>query len=422
LLALAQYLLASGDGALLDERLPFFHPQGEASAEHGSVLAHVQRALALIDRRVIPGTRLAAYGHGDWNDSLQPADPALAEQLCSAWTVTLHHQTVDTLAQALRHVGRAALADKLEASLGGIRDDFQRLLINDGVVAGYARFRGEGDVAHWLHPSDRATGVRYSLLPMVHGILSNLFTPEQAARHVQLIRQHLLATDGARLFDRPPAYQGGLQRHFQRAESSTFFGREIGLMYTHAHLRYAEALARYGDADAFFEALRRAIPIGIQTVVAAAAPRQANCYYSSSDAAVADRYEAAERYADVRAGRVPLEGGWRVYSSGAGITVYLIHHCLLGVRRGRKTLGIDPVIPKALDGLCAEVELGGHTVRVRYRVAAKGCGPIALTLNGHTLPMTRASNPYRTAGVTVPMASMYEHMCVGMNDLLVALE
>ena len=62
-------------------------------------------------------------------------------------------------------------------------------------------------------------------------------------------------------------------------------------MYMHAHLRYAEALARYGDAEGFFEALRRATPIGIRSVVPAAAPRQANCYYSSSDAAVADRYE-----------------------------------------------------------------------------------------------------------------------------------
>ena len=82
------------------------------------MLAHVERALALIERRVIPGTRLAAYGHGDWNDSLQPADPALAEQLCSAWTVTLHHQMIDTLAQALRHVGRAALADRARGAAG----------------------------------------------------------------------------------------------------------------------------------------------------------------------------------------------------------------------------------------------------------------------------------------------------------------
>jgi cellobiose phosphorylase len=44
-------------------------------------------------------------------------------------------------------------------------------------------------------------------------------------------------------------YHGGLQTFFQRAESASFFGREIGIMYTHAHLRYCEALARYGDAD-----------------------------------------------------------------------------------------------------------------------------------------------------------------------------
>ena len=101
--------------------------------------------------------------------------------------------------------------------------------------------------------------------------------------------------------------------------------------------RYAEALARYGDAEAFFEALRRATPIGIRSVVAAAALRQANCYYSSSDAAVADRYEAAARYADVRAGRVPLEGGWRVYSSGAGIAVRLVHHSWVGKPCGSAT-------------------------------------------------------------------------------------
>ena len=53
-----------------------------------------------------------------------------------------------------------------------------------------------------------------------------------------------------------------LQSYFQRAESSAFFGREIGLMYTHAHLRYAEALWRYGAVNEFFRALCLANPIG----------------------------------------------------------------------------------------------------------------------------------------------------------------
>jgi cellobiose phosphorylase len=257
---------------------------------------------------------------------------------------------------------------------------------------------------------------------MIHAILADLLTPEQAAAHVGFIRTHLLGADGARLFDRPPAYRGGPQRQFQRAEASTFFGREIGIMYTHAHLRYAEAMAHYGDAEAFFEALRRAHPIGIRTVVPTAAPRQATCYYSSSDAVVADRYEAAERYADVRAGRVPFEGGWRVYSSGAGIALRLVHHCFLGLRRGRSTLVVDPVIPKTLDGMCAEVTLEGAPVHVRYEVAALGRGPTAVTLNGHALPTTRLTNPYRPAGVAIPMDALRAQLARDRNELVIALE
>ena len=71
-------------------------------------------------------------------------------------------------------------------------------------------------------------------------------TPAQAREHLHLIDTHLSAPDGVRLFDRPMTYHGGPQRLFQRAETATYFGREIGLMYTHAHLRYAQALAHVG--------------------------------------------------------------------------------------------------------------------------------------------------------------------------------
>jgi hypothetical protein len=75
--ALAQYLTASEDASLLDQPVPFFHPEGDPRAEQASVWRHAERALAVIGARVIPGTRLAAYGHGDWNDSMQPFDPAM---------------------------------------------------------------------------------------------------------------------------------------------------------------------------------------------------------------------------------------------------------------------------------------------------------------------------------------------------------
>ena len=61
--------------------------------------------------------------------------------------------------------------------------------------------------------------------------------------------------------DRPVAYHGGPERVFRRAESAAFFGREIGLMYVHAHLRYGEAMAVLGEAEALWEALRVVNPV-----------------------------------------------------------------------------------------------------------------------------------------------------------------
>lgn len=421
-LALAQYLLASDDAAILDLELPFFHPDGDARGERGTIEQHVERALGVVARRQVPGAHLAAYGHGDWNDALQPVDPRMRERLCSSWTVTLQYQTATTLAAALRQVGRDRLLGELDALAERTRADFQRLLLPDGTLAGFAWFHEDGRIEYLCHPSDTRTDMRYSLLPMIHAIINELLTPEQAARHVALLHEHLVAADGARLFDRPPVYRGGTQRTFQRAETSTYFGREIGLMYVHAHLRYAEAMARHGDADAFWLALRQAVPIGLRDVVPHARLRQANCYTSSSDPAVADRYEAQQRYADVVAGRIPVEGGWRVYSSGAGIAFRLIHEHLLGVKRGRSRLTIDPVLPRALDGLALDTTLAGRPIRIEYQVGARGCGVVGLALNGADLPFVREANPYRTGGAVIATADLEARLAATRNVLTVQLE
>ena len=421
LLALAQYLVAAADASILDQELAYFHPDGDESAERATVWGHVERALAVIDDRVIPGTALAAYGHGDWNDSLQPADPSMRERLCSAWTVTLHHQMLATLAQGLRAVGREALAAPIESRLPRILADFQQHLLPDGVLTGFAYFPETGPTRYLVHPRDAQTGMHYGLLAMIHALANDLFSPDQARAHIALIQAHLLAPDGARLFDRPPPYHGGPQTYFQRAESSSFFGREIGVMYMHAHLRYAEAMARHGDAEAFFDALCRANPIAIRTLVPHAALRQANCYYSSSDAAFFDRYEAAARYGEVNAGTVSLEGGWRVYSSGAGIATRLIHQRLLGFEIREAALLLDPVLPCALDGLEVEIVLWERPVTVVYRLGETGSGPKEIVLNGTPLVFSREPNPYRMGGALLGRAQFAEHFDICDNRLEVQL-
>ncbi len=416
-LALAQYLSASEDASLLGEMVPFYHPEGDGKAEKDSLEKHVERALAVIKGRIIPGTRLAAYGNGDWNDSMQPHDPAMRERLCSAWTVTLHYQTLKALAAALTRLGRKSRARELDAMATEVREEFHRHLLVDGVVAGFAYFYGDGRIDYLLHPRDRTTGLSYSLLAMIHAVMNDLLTPEQAKRHLNIIHTHLHGPDGARLFDRPMEYRGGLQKHFQRAESSSFFGREIGLMYMHAHLRYAEALARYGDAEGFFLALCQADPIGIRELVPGATLRQANCYYSSSDAVFRDRYQALAEYERVKRGEVPLEGGWRVYSSGPGIWTRLMLHSFLGLRREKSILVIDPVIPPSLDGLRAKMEWNGRLMDITYHVKGDGCGPSAVNLNGIDLPFTRGPNPYRTGAAEIAMAVMRKSLASGSNRL-----
>jgi cellobiose phosphorylase len=342
--------------------------------------------------------------------------------MCSAWTVTLHYQTLVTLARALHAIGRPQEAAKFDERAEAVKRDFQRVLVVDDVLTGYALFEDDGHVRHLLHPSDTTTGVRYSSLAMIHAILEDLLTPEQARKHLQLIDAHLRGPDGVRLFDKPMPYHGGPMRFFQRAESATFFGREIGLMYMHAHLRYAQALAHMGEADRFFHALCQANPIGLRAIVSPATLRQANCYYSSSDAAFADRYEASAEYQRVVEGRVDLDGGWRIYSSGAGIALGLIVRRFLGLSPEATALSVDPVIPSALDGLKVTTTLLGKPLEVSYAIGAKGCGVSKIELNGRALPFERERNPYREGAARVPIKAVTDALQGKKNSLRIVLE
>ncbi len=408
ILALAQYLSATRNHSLLDEETPYFS-HDPANAETTPIREHVERALQLMARRVLDGTHLAAYGHGDWNDALQPARPDMRDHLCSSWTVTLNYQTIRALAAAFRSINLEADAEVLDAHAEQILAEFQQHLIVNEVIAGFAYHQPGQQIEYLLHPDDSRTGLKFSLLPMIHAIINDMLPVGQAQKHLDLIRRHLCGPDGAHLFDRPLPYQGGRMSLFQRAETASYFGREIGIMYTHAHLRYAEALARFGDADGFFHALCQANPVGMREMVPSAAWRQSNCYYSSSDPAFADRYEAFENYDRVRKGEIPLEGGWRVYSSGAGIGARLIVQQFLGLRLEAADLLLDPVIPAELDGLRVKLRLGGIPIEAIYHIGVQGCGPLKVRLNGATVQTTRLENPYRVGGVRIPAEELRKH-------------
>jgi cellobiose phosphorylase len=333
--ALCDYVEATGHLGILDEPLPWRQDDSLApTADTAPVRAHVEYLLRTVRDRFVPGTHLIRYGHGDWNDSLQPADPHLNEWMVSSWTVALLYEQLRRYAAILRKADGSQEADALDRLADTMREEVNRYLIRDGVIAGYGLFDPHQDGAElMLHPTDRRTGLSYSLIPMTQAILGGLFTPEQTRHHLALIREHLLFPDGARLMDQPVAYHGGVETLFQRAESAAFFGREIGLMYVHAHLRYCEALAASGDIEGARAALALVNPIAVTTLLPQATLRQRNTYFSSSDAAFPDRYRASTDWDRARRGEIAVDGGWRIYSSGPGLYTQAFVRHVLGKKR-----------------------------------------------------------------------------------------
>jgi cellobiose phosphorylase len=401
IIALSDYIKVTGDLKILEEILPYFNKESGATIDKKPVSEHIDRLIRMIINSFIPGTALVPFGGGDWNDSLQPVSKELAERLISSWTVEMNFQAFMQYSKVYEQTNTAK-AIELKGICENIRTDFNKYLVKDGIVAGYGLVEEDQSISVLLHPSDTTTGIKYSLLPMNRGIISEIFTKEQAHNHQEIIEKYLKGPDGARLMDRPLKYKGGIQTIFQRAESSTFFGREIGLMYVHEHIRYAESQARIGNADAFLKALRQAIPVGYRDIVSCGDIRQANCYYSSSDVTFKSRYEADERYDEIKTGTITLRGGWRVYSSGPGIYVSMIVSRLLGLRLESGKVILDPVIPRSMNGLSASLDFMDHQVTFNYTVK-EGCfSPKTISVNGNEVIFLHEEIKYRNGGAVIP--------------------
>ncbi|MFZ4462533.1 MAG: GH36-type glycosyl hydrolase domain-containing protein [Bacteroidales bacterium] len=421
IIALSAYIKVTGDVSILDEVLPYHTENIESKSEKTSVREHLDRLINMITDSFIPGTSLVPFGGGDWNDSLQPVSKELAERMISSWTVEMNYQAFRQYQEVCEKTGNKTKSEELNQICENIRSDYNRYLMKDGVVAGYGLVEKDGSISLMLHPGDDKTQVHYSILPMDRGIISEIFTKEQANHHQSIIDQHLKGPDGARLMDRPLKYQGGIQHIFQRAESSTFFGREIGLMYIHEHIRYAESQARIGNADAFVKALRQAIPVGYRDIVPCGDIRQSNCYYSSSDVTFKTRYEADELYDEIKTGNISLKGGWRVYSSGPGIYVSMVITRLLGIRIEFGNIIIDPVLPMNMDGLSVSLNLKSYPLTINYSVKFDSFGPKVIVVNGERILFSYEENKYRQGGAVVVAEQFLKYLNKQENTIDIQL-
>lgn len=406
--ALSDYIKASGDYEILNEKLAYTCIEGyEFTGQEETLLQHVRRQIAYIVNHFIPGTHLSCYGDGDWDDTLQPANPELRKSMVSGWTVTLTYQVFREFGE-LTAACDSKLSQELLHMAEEIKKDYHRYIIKNGVTSGFIHFNGE-NIKYLLHPEDETTGLKYRLLPMTRSCISEMFDPREADTHYELIREHLYHPDGVRLMNRTCTYHGGINTYFKRAETAANFGREIGLQYVHAHIRFIESMAKLGKAAETWDNLLKIIPINLHHHVPNASARQSNCYFSSSDGEFDNRYEAMANFDLLREGKVNVKAGWRIYSSGPGILMNQLISNVLGLRLEKDSVILDPVLPDKLDGLVFHYEIHGIPVQIIYDI--KSSGPIkAVHIDGQNIPFTAQKQPYRSGGARFD-TSYLKHNC-----------
>ncbi|TCZ75799.1 cellobiose phosphorylase [Paenibacillus albiflavus] len=416
---LGDYLHNTHDYSILEELLPYTNRHtAEFTDAKYSLADHAKKEIAYIKNHFLHDTHLSAYGDGDWDDTLQPANAQLKQYMISSWTVALTYQTLSQLSSVLAEKD-SALSTELQELAAGIQKDFNQYMLQTDVIPGFVYMEEPGKAEYMLHPTDTTTGIQYRLLPMTRSMIAELLTKEQADAHYELIKKELYCPDGVRLMNKPAKYVGGVSTHFKRAEQASNFGREVGLQYVHAHIRFVEAMAKLGKSEETWKGLEMINPVGIQSIVPNAELRQSNAYFSSSDGKFNTRYEAQERFDELRTGKVAVKGGWRIYSSGPGIYLnQLISNCL-GIRHEGQDLILDPVLPQTCDGMQFDYELNGQKVRFIYRITGQ---PIqGVTINGYETKFIPVPNPYRQGGIRIEEQELCRLMNLESNELLIQL-
>lgn len=403
--ALSEYLTRSGDYSVLEEKVPYFDfYQGKLTTTCESIYQHVLHQLQAIRQSFIAPYHLSCYGGGDWDDTLQPKNKEQAKKMVSGWTIAL---TLDTLQNFIDNMTHSHYdVQDFKTMYQEMKDDFNRLIIKDQIPAGFIYFN-QGQIEYILHPRDEKSHIRYRLLPLTRGMIAELYSKEQVDRYLSIIQNDLMYSDGVRLMSEAIQYRGGEKWLFNRAETAANFGREIGLQYVHAHIRYCEAMAKIGENKLLYEGLNKIIPIKIEDYVSNACIRQGNVYFSSSDGNFLNRYEACAHFDQLKTKEVQVKSGWRLYSSGPGIFLNQLYSHFLGISYLRDGLLIDPIMPDRMDGTVVKFTYQDKNFEVHYHLKNEK-NQIQKVVIGQKVFDTYRKNRYRKEGIFIPQKDLQD--------------
>jgi cyclic beta-1,2-glucan synthetase len=333
----AQYFEVTGDGAVLDEVVPFldgpklalgqtesyFEPR--VSEERGTLFEHCARAL---DHSLTAGTHgLPLMGTGDWNDGMNEVGAEGKGE--SVWLGWFLHAVLSEWTKLADARGEGERAEKWRSYMSALKDSleregwdgdwYRRAFFDDGTPLGSA-----------VNDACRMDSIAQSW-----SVISAAADPARGARAMAAVDEYLVRRGaGLVLLFTPPFDDTLLEPGYIKGYLPGV--RENGGQYTHAAVWSVIAFAALGDGDKAVELLAMLNPIN----------------HASTEAGVR-RYKvepyvvAADVYAEVpHVGR----GGWTWYTGSAGWMYRAGVESILGFRLRGARLAIDPCIPRAWRG------------------------------------------------------------------------
>ncbi|HVN54432.1 MAG TPA: glucoamylase family protein [Anaerolineaceae bacterium] len=371
----AEYVAASGDVSILDERIPFLkgealkpeeterYGQYEPASEGEPLYEHCRRA---VEKGATAGVHgLPLMGSGDWNDGMNRVGwQGRGESVWLGWFLHATLTRFSSLCLLMKddpepyrqQAARLARALELHAWDGNW---YLRAFYDDSARLG----------------SSENDECRIDSIAQSWAVLSQAADPERAARAMESVDQLLIREDDQLiLLLAPPFDKTGRDPGYIQGYAPGV--RENGGQYTHAAIWVAWAFAMLGQGDRAGELFRLLNPI-----YHADTPEKARRYRVEPYGIAADVYSQPPFIGT---------GGWTWYTGSAGWMYRLGIEAILGLTRVGDTLKFDPCIPGNWPGFQLTYRFGRTPYLIRVEnPEGFNRGIRQILLNGIPLPDNR---------------------------------